>query len=79
MKNPITPIIRRVFGHRYYAVIIGRQGTGIYEIASTIHRTRKSAQEHRQRIEATRTFIYIETITFRSHNDFEPPKLKPHR
>lgn len=74
MKNPITSIINRVFGHKYYAVIVGLQGAGIYQIASAIHRTKKGAQEHRQRIEATRTFIYIETITFRSHNDFEPPK-----
>jgi hypothetical protein len=70
MRNPITPIIDRIFGHRYYAVIIGRQGSGIYEIASAIHRTKKEAQEHRHRIDATRTYIYIETVTFRSHNDF---------
>lgn len=76
MKKKVQNIINRIFGYRYYAVIIGRQGTDIYEIASTIHRSKKEAQEHRRRIEDTRTFIYIETISFRSHNDFEPPSLR---
>ena len=70
MKNPITAIIDRIFGRKYYAVIIGRQGSGIYEIASTIHRSRHSADTHRQQIQLTRTFIYIQTISFRSRNDF---------
>jgi hypothetical protein len=66
----IQKIIDRLFGHRYYAVIIGVQGSGIYEIASQIHRTKKSAEEHKQRIYGTHTYIYIETISFRSKNDF---------
>lgn len=66
----IKSLITRIFGHKYYAVIIGYQGSGIYEVASQIHRTKKSAEEHRLRINDTRTFIYIETISFRSKNDF---------
>jgi hypothetical protein len=66
----IRNLYRRVFGYRYYAVIIGIQGSGIYEVASQIHRTKKSAEEHRQRIYGTRTYIYIETIKFRSRNDY---------
>jgi len=66
----IRNIYRRIFGYRYYAVIIGTQGSGIYEVASQIHRTKKSAAEHRQRIYGTHTYVYIETITFRSRNDF---------
>lgn len=70
MKKYIDRIITRLLGHKYYAVIIGVQGAGRYEIASQIHRTKESAEEHKQRIFGTHTYIYIETVSFRSRNDF---------
>ena len=69
MKS-IKNLYHRIFGYRYYAIIIGTQGSGIYEVASQIHRTKKSAEEHKQRIYGTHTYVYIETIKFRSKNDF---------
>lgn len=69
MKS-IKKLYHRIFGYRYYAIIIGTQGSGIYEVASQIHRTKKSAEEHRIRIVNTLTYVYIETISFRSKNDF---------
>ncbi len=70
----LRKLYHRIFGYRYYAVIIGTQGAGIYEVASQIHRTKKSAEEHRMRIVNTLTYVYIETIKFRSRNDYRITK-----
>ena len=69
MKKLLHKIRHFLFGSVYYAVIIGEAGSGDrYDIASQIHSSRASAEAHRRRIEATRAFIYIETIKFRSRN-----------
>lgn len=70
----LRKLYHRICGYRYYAVIIGTQGAGIYEVASQIHRTKKSAEEHRMRIVNTLTYVYIETIKFRSRNDYRITK-----
>ena len=66
MKRLLKEISRFLFGDVYYAVIIGERGSDRYDLASQIHTTRASAEAHRQRISETRTYIYIETIRFRS-------------
>ena len=65
MKRLLKEMTRFLFGDVYYAVIIGERGSDRYYIASEIHTTRASAEEHRRRIEQTRTFVYITTIKFR--------------
>jgi hypothetical protein len=54
-----------LFGTRCYAIIIGERGSDRYDIASQIHFSKASAEAHRRRIEETRTYVYITTITFR--------------
>ena len=54
-----------LFGKRYYAIIIGERGSDRYCVASEIHATKSSAEAHRRRIEETRAYQYITTITFR--------------
>jgi hypothetical protein len=66
MKRLLKEMTRFLFGDVYYAVIIGERGSDRYDLASQIHTTRASAEAHRQRINETRTYIYIETIRFRS-------------
>ena len=71
MRKILLKIFRLLFGRVYYAVIIGETGSGDrYDIASQIHHTRASADAHRRRIEQTRSFIYIETIRFRSRKRY---------
>ena len=65
MKRLIQEIATFVLGTRCYAVIIGERGSDRYDIASQIHFTKASAEEHRRRIEHTRTFVYITTVSFR--------------
>ena len=72
MKKLLHKIRRNLFGSVYYAVIIGEAGSGDrYDIASQIHPTQASAEAHRRRIEATRSFIYIETVRFRSRRVYQ--------
>ena len=68
MKKIVRRITERLFGRRYYAVIIGEAGSDRYDLASQIHPTRESANEHRRRIEQTRAYLYVTTITFRTHH-----------
>ncbi len=65
MKKLFKEITNFVLGKRYYAVIIGERGSNRYYVASEIHTTRASAEAHRQRIEQTRAYVYITTISFR--------------
>lgn len=65
MKRLFHEIADFLFGTRYYAVIIGERGSDRYYVASEIHPTKSSAEAHRRRIESTRTYVYITTITFR--------------
>ena len=71
MKKLLHKISSLLFGRVYYAVIIGEAGSGDrYDIASKIHTDQASAEAHRHRIEATRSFIYIETVRFRSRHKY---------
>ena len=68
MKTHLSNISKRLFGQRYYAVIVGEAGSDRYDIASQIHTTRASAEAHRQRIMQTRSYVYITTVKFRSRH-----------
>lgn len=61
-----------IFGHRYYANIINTRGTDKCEVCSYIFRTREQAKQHRKTIDSTLSFLYIETVSFRSYKDYKP-------
>lgn len=65
LSKSIKSLSTFLFGRRCYAVIIGERGSDRYDIASQIHFTKASAEAHRQRIQQTRTYVYITTVTFR--------------
>ena len=69
-KNCIKLIVSRLFGKKYYAVIVGERGSNRYDLTSAIHQTPEEAEEHRQRIAQTRTYIYVETVSFRSRHQY---------
>ena len=64
MKRLLKEMTRFLFGDVYYAVIIGERGSDRYYVSSEIHHSLASAEAHRRRIEQTRTYVYITTITF---------------
>ena len=69
-ESVLQAIIAFVFGHKYYANIVNTRGTDKCELTSFIFRTKKEAEKHRKALESTRTFDYIETVTFRSRREY---------
>lgn len=59
-------ILAFLFGRKYYANIIATKGVAKQEICSYIFATKEAAERHRDEIETTLSFRYIETISFRS-------------
>ena len=62
----LEAIVAFVIGHKYYANIVHTRGTDIFEVSSYIFRTRKQAELHRKSLESTRSYQYVETVSFRS-------------
>lgn len=59
-----------LLGKKYYANIINTRGTNRREICSFIFATRQEAEKHRQQLSTTMSYQWVETISFRSRNDY---------
>lgn len=70
-----THLIAIFIGHKYYANIVNTRGTGITEIASFIFASQEEAGKHRAQIEKTRSFMFVETISFRSFRNYKCHKV----
>ncbi len=70
MKSLIEEIADFVLGQKYYANVVNVAGTDRAEICSYIFSTREQAERHRRTVDATRSFDYIETITFRTRTKY---------
>lgn len=66
----LKEIIAFLFGRKYYANIINTRGTFKCEICSFIFPTKEAAEKHRQELEDTLSYRYLETISFRSRRDY---------
>lgn len=62
----LKEIIAFLFGRKYYANIIATKGVDKQEICSHIFRTKAQALKHKEEIDTTFSFKYLETISFRS-------------
>ena len=65
-ETVLQAIIAHLIGHKYWVNIINTKGTERCETTSYIHPTREAAEKHKQEIEATTSFQWVETVTFRS-------------
>lgn len=63
-------IIDHIFGHKYYVNIVNVKGTDKLEATLYIHPTLEAARQHAKNIEDTRSFIFVETVSFRSHKKY---------
>lgn len=70
MEKRKKTIIEAIFGRRYWANIINTRGTDKCEISCFIFRTREEAREHQYGLSGNRSFMYIETVSFRSRKDY---------
>ena len=62
----LQAIVAFIFGHKYYANIVNTIGTDRFELASFIFLTKEEAIRHRRSLDTTRSYQYVETISFRS-------------
>ena len=69
-ETVIESIVAYFIGHKYYANIINTRGTDKCEISCFIFHTMEEAEEHRQTIDGTRSFLFIETVSFRSRKKY---------
>ncbi len=69
-KSLLSVIVEFLLGKKYYAVIINTRGTRRCEISSIIFPTREAAEKHKNELSATASYQWVETISFRSRNDY---------
>ena len=69
-KTVLTAIAEFLLGKKYYANIINTRGTTCTEISSFIFCTRQEAEKHRQDLSTTMSYQWVETISFRSRNEY---------
>lgn len=72
-KTVLTAIVEFLLGKKYYANIINTRGTDRNEISSFIFGTRQDAEKHKQELSTTMSYQWIETISFRSRNEYGVP------
>lgn len=68
--NTIRNIIQFLFGRRYWANIVATNGTGKCEICSYIFHSLEEAEKHKDSLKQNLSFTHIETVTFRSRNEY---------
>lgn len=67
----IEKILEHLFGHKYYVNIINRRGTDACEMSSFIFPDKQSAIQHKQQLEHNTSFMYVETVSFRSYKTYK--------
>lgn len=63
-------LMELLLGHKYYLCVVNRVGTDIYEVNSTMFRTKDEVEVYKQQLLATRMFQWVETISFRTRTDY---------
>lgn len=66
----LKEVIALLLGRKYYANIVATKGTDKTEICSYIFTSKEDANKHRDALQTTLSFIFIETISFRSRKEY---------
>ncbi len=66
----LKEIVAFLFGRKYYANIVATKGTDKMELCSYIFPDKAEADKHRDDLQTTLSFIFIETISFRSRKEY---------
>ena len=62
-------LANRLFGRRFYAVVVSRRGTSDVELTSAVHPTLAEAMLHAASIRQGLSFDVVGIVSFRSHLD----------
>jgi transposase-like protein len=68
--NIIQSILAMLLGQQYWANIINTRGTDRCELCCYIFTTKEDAEQHRRDLESTASFMYVETVSFRSRRQY---------
>ena len=68
----LQEVIAFILGRKYYANIIGTKGVNKMELSSFIFRSKEEVEEHKEKLQSTSSFFFIETISFRSRREYYP-------
>lgn len=68
----LNKILDHIFGYKYYANIINTRGTDRCEISCFIFMDKKDAYLHQRSLDTNMSFMFIETISFRSRKRYKP-------
>lgn len=66
----LNEIAAFIFGRKYYANIIHTRGTNKCEVSSFIFLSKKEADAHRTALETNLSYKFMETVSFRSRQDY---------
>lgn len=66
----LNKILAHILGNRYYANIINTRGTNRCEISCFIFHTKEEAEQHKHSLYDNRSFMFVETISFRSRKKY---------
>lgn len=70
-ETVLEAIVAHLFGHKYYVNIINTRGTDKCETTSFIHHSKAEAEKHKRDIESTASFMWVETVSFRSRKEYK--------
>lgn len=70
MIKTFNNIIELLFGKKYYLCVVHRVGTDIYEVNSTLFKTKAEVNGYKNILKSTRAFEWAETLTIRTRTDY---------
>lgn len=68
--NLLNRILAHILGNKYYANTINTRGTDKCEICCFIFLNKEEAEAHKQSLDANWSYMFVETITFRSRKKY---------
>lgn len=66
----LNKILTHIMGNKYYCNIINTRGTSKCEISCFIFHSKEEALEHKIKLDTTRSFMFVETVSFRSKKKY---------
>ncbi len=67
----IENIMEFLLGRKYYAVVLWRTSTPVFEISSRIFRSRRDVAEYRERMRGNLTYRIHAVVSFRTREPLE--------
>jgi len=71
----LSALAAYLLGRKYYANIVNTIGTANYDISAYIFADRAAADAHRRQLEGNKSYRVVETVTFRSRQDYPTTQL----